>query len=508
MKYFIGIDSGTSGIKAVVFDLDGKELAKQAFPLEAYTPTEYMFEEDMNEIWDKAKKCVATVAAQFPKEDIVGIGITAQGDGMWLIDENGDPVCYGCCFCDGRAAEFVDKWVADGTAKKLFDISGNRIFTGNQNGIVAWFDKYQPETLDKTAWILHLKDYLYYKLTGNIATDATDQSLIFLDMNKRDYNEDAFELCGLSKYRDKYAPVLSPKESAHVISKTLADELGLNDQIVVTIGPMDVVACALGAGVVEAGDCCTIMGTAAIHEMVVDAPMKDDTFAGLTVTHVTDDGWLRLMPSLAGTPNIEWMLDTIGAQVKIDAEKANMSVYDYMDSIIEKTPIGANGVMYHPYLLAGGERAPFTDPRARASYTGIAVRHTINDIVRATYEGVVFAMMDCYNHMPDGMKKITLCGGGANSPTWCQMFADAMGVPITIVGGSEAGALGVCINNAVVQGYYKSYKDAVDHIIEVEKVYEPNMENHEKFAKLYPLYKLTWQQLADTWKLRSEILEG
>ena len=185
-----------------------------------------------------------------------------------------------------------------------------------------------------------------------------------------------------------------------------------------------------------------------------------------------------------------------------------MNVYDYMDSLIEKTPIGANGVMYHPYLLAGGERAPFTDPRARASYTGIAVRHTLADIVRATYEGVVFAMMDCYQHMPEGMKKITLCGGGANSPTWCQMFADAMGVPITIVGGSEAGALGVCINNAVVQGYYKSYKEAVDHIIEVEKVYEPNMENHAKFAKLYPLYKLTWEQLAATWKLRNELLEG
>ena len=507
MKYFIGIDSGTSGIKAVLFDLDGKELAKESFPLTAITPTEYMFEEDMNEIWDKAQKCLAAVAAKYPAEDIVGIGITAQGDGMWMIDENGEPTYNGCCFCDGRAGEFVDMWVEDGTAQKLFDVTGNRIFTGNQNGIVRWFDKYKPEVLDKTRYILHLKDYLYYKLTGNVATDATDQSLVFLDMNKREYLDKAFELSGLAKYKDKYAPVLSPKESARAVSPQLAKQLGLGEHVIVTNGPMDVVACALGSGVVENGDCCSIMGTAAIHEMVVGGPMQDDTFAGMTVTHVMEDRWLRLMASLAGTPNIEWMLSTLGKEVSLEAEAKGMSAYDYMEELVNTVPIGANGLMYHPYLLAGGERAPFTDPHARASYTGISVRHTLADIVRATYEGVVFAMMDCYGHMPEGMKKITLCGGGANSATWCQMFADAMGVPIVIVGGSELGALGVCINNAVVQGYYKSYKEAVDHIVKVEKTYEPNMENHAKFAKLYPLYKLTWEQLSATWKLRSSLLE-
>ena len=120
----------------------------------------------------------------------------------------------------------------------------------------------------------------------------------------------------------------------------------------------------------NAGDC----GTTALHEMVLDKPLQDDIRAGMTITHVMENRWLRLMASLAGTPNLEWMLNTIGSQVKADAKAAGKNVYAYMEEMIEKAPIGSRGVMYHPYLLAGGERAPFTDPRARASYTGISVR--------------------------------------------------------------------------------------------------------------------------------------
>ena len=162
--------------------------------------------------------------------------------------------------------------------------------------------------------------------------------------------------------------------------------------------------------------------------------------------------------------------------------------------------------MYHPYLLAGGERAPFTDSRARASYTGISVRHTIVDIVRATYEGVAFAMLDCYQHMPQEIKQVTLCGGGAKSPGWSQMFADILGSKIVTIKGNELGAKGVILNNAVVQGYYKDYKEAVDATVEIKKVYEPDMKKHEEYMKFYPLYKKTYDQLKETWKLRSSLI--
>lgn len=505
-KWFIGIDSGTSGIKAVLFDLEGNELGKHHYPLTGIFPEENQYEENMGEIWDKCCRCVKELAAEFDMSKVVGLGMTAQGDGLWMIDKDGNPVRDGACFCDGRAGEIVNEWVEDGTCDKLFELTGTRIFSGNQNGIVKWMERNAKEDLDKAAYLLHLKDYLFMKFTGHITTDATDQSLIFLNQKTRQYSDEVFELCKLRQYKSKYAPVLPPKENAFPILPELAKELGLSDKVLVTSGPMDVAACALGSGVIENGECCSIMGTAALHEMVLSKPLQDSIHAGMTITHVMEDRWLRLMASLAGTPNLEWMLNTIGGQIRVDAEKAGTNVYSYMENMVKDVPIGANGVMYHPYLLAGGERAPFTDSAARASYTGISVRHTLADIVRATYEGVAYAMLDCYQHMPQKVERLTLCGGGANSAFWAQMFADAVGQEIVTVKGDELGAKGVILNNAVVQGYYSSYKEAVEKTVEHGVTYTPNMDNHAQYMKFYELYKKTYENMPETWKLRKKIL--
>lgn len=506
-RYIIGIDSGTTGIKAVLFDVMGNEIAKKGIPLKGYFPEENQYEEDMEEIWEKAQECVRYVAGKVDRESIAGIGITAQGDGLWMVDENMDPVRRGCCFCDGRAAEFVDGWVEDGTCEKLFELTGTWIFTGNQNGIVRWMEKYEKESLEKSRWLLHLKDYLFYRFTGQITTDATDQSLIFLDQEKRDYMDEAFEVCGLKAYREKYPPVKTARENAFHLLPQLAETLGLTKEVLVTSGPMDVSACALGSGVIENAHCCSIIGTAALHEMVIDKPLQDNIKSGMTVAHVMEDRWLRLMASLAGTPNLEWMLDTVGRQVREDAEAAGKNVYDYMEELIATVPIDSHGVMYHPYLLAGGERAPFTDSRARASYTGLSVKTSMADIVRATYEGVAFAMLDCYQHMPLTPEQITICGGGAGSNAWCQMFADALGSRIVTVEGEELGARGVAVNNMVIQGIYPSYKDAVSKIVKVRKTYEPDMDNHRRYMKFYELYKEIYTSIRGTWKKRANILK-
>ncbi len=505
-KWFIGIDSGTSGIKAVLFDLTGNQIGKKYYPLTGLFPAEDQYEENMDEIWDKCCRCVKELSAEFDMSKVVGLGITAQGDGLWMIDAEGNPVRDGACFCDGRAGEIVNQWVADGTCDRLFELTRTRIFSGNQNGIVKWMEQNAKEDLDKSAYLLHLKDYLFMKFTGHITTDSTDQSLIFLNQETRQYSDEVFKLCGLEQYRSKYPPVLPAKENAFPILPELAAELGLHPDILITSGPMDVSACALGSGVVEEGECCTIMGTAALHEMVIGKPLQDDIHAGMTITHVMEDRWLRLMASLAGTPNLNWMVETFGGQIKTDAEKAGMNIYDYMENMIQDVPIGANGVMYHPYLLAGGERAPFTENAARASYTGISERHTLADIVRATYEGVAYAMLDCYLHMPQKIKRLTLCGGGTKSAFWSQMFADAVGHEIVTVKGEEAGAKGVVLNNAVVQGFYSSYKEAVEKTVEYDKVYKPDMKKHEQYMKFYELYRKTYESISDTWKLRKKLL--
>jgi len=342
------------------------------------------------------------------------------------------------------------------------------------------------------------------KLTGRAVSDVTDQSLVFLEMKKRTYSKELFGIYGLNDYFSKYPQALECADTCSEISGGAAALLNLSERVAVTNGPMDVAACALGAGVVDSGDCCSIIGTAALHEMVIDMPCGDNVFAGMTVCHAMGDKWLRLMASLAGTPNVEWIFRLFGEELR--SRVKGREVYAYAEELISGVPIGANGIIYHPYLLAGGERAPFFAPAARASFTGISVNHGVGDVIRACYEGVAFAMMDCYANMPGVVRRVTLCGGGAKSPLWAQMFADAVGRDVATVQGEELGAKGCFIANAYAQGIFGSYEEGVEKTVKPGKTYASIPANHEKYTKYYQLYKQTCAALFETWKLRQQIL--
>ena len=536
-QYIIGIDSGTSGIKAVLFDLNGNEAAKKEYRINASAVYENWYEEDLNEIWEKAKLAIQGVCAPYPKEGIIGIGITAQGDGLWMLDENGGAVRPGCCFCDGRSGVIVEQWEEEGITKQVFDIAGTRLSAGNQPGIVRWMAEHEPETLKKARHILHLKDCLYYRLTGEIASDASDQSLVFLDMRNGGYSDKLFELYGIKDQQYKYPRLQPAHASARAIKKELAAELGISADILVTNGPMDVAACALGAGVYREGECCSIIGTAALHEMVINTPCGDGIFAGMTVNHAMDGAYLRLMASLAGTPNLDWVFDLFGRELILANAKAcqnttrttpndrvclandnvvryesgggsagKADLFGYVENLVSKVPIGANGVIYHPFLLAGGERAPFFAPDARASFTGLSVKHGMADILRACYEGVAYAMMDCYANMPLPISGLTLCGGGSGSEIWRRMFADALGRPVKTVKGAELGAKGVMVANAVAQGIFKNYEEGIAVTVEMDRTYEPDMGNHALYLKYFELYRKTYEALSESWKLRHRLL--
>ena len=141
-----------------------------------------------------------------------------------------------------------------------------------------------------------------------------------------------------------------------------------------------------------------------------------------------EDRWLRLMASLAGTPEFEWMLNTIGSQVR-QTQGGRKNMY-HMEEMIEKVPIRSRGVMYHPYLLAGGRGAFYRPACAGQLYGDQRAAHTWRTSCARRMRGVAFAMLDCYQHMPGEIKRLTVCGGGANSAVWCQMFADAVGTQI------------------------------------------------------------------------------
>ncbi len=505
-EYLIGIDSGTTGIKAVLFDIDGNEIAQHTIKLTGLTPFENWYEEDMNEIWYNAIACIREVAKAVAPEKIRGIGITGQGDGLWPIDKNGEPIRHGMCYCDGRTTEIVEEWRKNGTLEKAFDVCGTAVFGSAMCAEIRWMEKYEKEALDRTIAFLHVKDWLFYKMTGAISTDESDMSIPMLNAETRKYDNELFRLFGLEPYTDRFPIVKPSNENYHMILPEIANIFGISENTVISSGPMDIPACALSSGVINDGQACTIMGTAAIHSLIMDEPRKLPKMAGMTIAHAPKNRWIRLLSSLSGTPNLEWFLREIGGKIIQEANTANIKIYDYCSKMVEEVPIGSHGVMYHPYLMAGGERAPFFKNNIKASFTGVSFVTEVKDMLRSVYEGVAMAMVDCYSHMPSVVNEVYVSGGGAKSDVWMQIFADAMGKDMIICEGKEHGARGAAMNTGVAIGIYKDYEDAVKRIVKIAKRFTPVAHNTPKYQELYKLYVKGYTLMMDWWDLRTQTM--
>ncbi len=169
--------------------------------------------------------------------------------------------------------------------------------------------------------------------------------------------------------------------------------------------------------------------------------------------------------------------------------------------------MGANGVMYHPYIDPAGERAPFVSPAARAQFTGLSLHHRRQDLLRAVYEGVVLSALDCYALMPMAVSELKLAGGGARSPLWAQMFADALGCPVTVAAGVEFGAKGAALNAGIALGLYTSFPDAVAKTVHPGRRYEPDLSKQSAYATLLEAYRATRDAMLPVWRHNAQLLE-
>ena len=293
----IGVDAGTSVVKAVAFDQLGNEVCVHETPMPLRQPEPLWIEQDMPQLWETVKVCLRSIAAQLQtsKREIQGIGITSTGDGTWIIDREGKPVRGGILWCDGRAGKIVERLHAQGIAHRAFDICGTSVFTGSQAAQLLWLRENEPEALKKAQIIFHAKDWLFYKLTGLITSDETDESLTMLRMSTRQYDPDLFKIFGIDDLYSKFPPVKATVDNVAPLLAEVAAELGLPKGVAVGSGPMDVAACALGTGAIEHGQASSILGTAGIHQVIMEEPNLEPRMVGMTLCHGVKGRWMRML---------------------------------------------------------------------------------------------------------------------------------------------------------------------------------------------------------------------
>ncbi|MFJ7340044.1 FGGY family carbohydrate kinase [Streptomyces sp. NPDC101110] len=421
---YVGIDVGTSMVKAAAFDATGRQLAVESRPV-GLTLRDGVVEQDMEEVYGEVVAVLRALTSAVA-EPVVLAGLTGQGDGVWLVDGEGRPVRPAASWMDGRAHELVDRWLADGTFETVFRRTGSAMFPGCPGPLLAWLDRREPRALDAATAALYCKDMVFQRLTGAApTTDVSDASMPFLDPRSRTYDDRVVELLGLTHRRDLLAPVSDPVATAETRGEGLPPGTRLAN------GPYDLPACALGAGVTSPGDGLLIVGTCLASLVATTELDLSGEPAGLYISTDRPGHWLRAMPAMVGTAALDWVLSTTGVR------------HDEVDGLLAGTPPGAHGVRVLPYFAPSGERAPFVEPRLRAELTGVCLESTKGDLVRATCEGIGYAARHCLDAA--GLTgSLAVCGGGTRSPAWMRLLADVLGRPLRVVEG-EVGARGAVL---------------------------------------------------------------
>lgn len=499
MKYILGIDAGTSNIKAVLFDEYGTEA--DVFRLESKTINKdgNRVEQNMNLVWENVIACVkkAVESGAADKEEIAGIGITGQGEGCWLIDESGEPVQNAILWCDGRAVDEVKEITVNNSeiGKFYHKNTGTPPLPGNQMILLKWMANNRKEVLERSYKLLFCKDWVRYKMTGKINAELTDSLTSLLDVQSESIAEDLMKRLGIAEYREYLPDPLRSDSIVGSITDSFAEETGLNKGTPVIAGALDTSATAVGLGAIHEKDVCVILGTTCASEVVV---RKAACNFGAENTryekHPLDDLFVELQPTLNGTPNIDWMLENI----------ALTKDFKEIDSMIREVPVGCEGVIYHPYLSVAGERAPFYHPYARAGFFGISQVTRREHLIRAVYEGISLSIKDCLKTV-DKSGTVFLAGGGAKSPVWAQMIADVIGMKVMIPEGKELGAKGVALMAGVSLGLYKNYDDAIKKSCIFKETYEPNEINVKKYNLVYELYEQVRMVNQELWDLRHQM---
>ncbi len=431
VSVLIGVDAGTSVVKAAAFADDGEVLRVAGRPTRTLTPAPGRSEQELEEIIAAVGAVISEVAAGEPVELI---GITAQGDGLWLLDADGRQVRPPILWSDARAAAVVTGWMESGLAERAFRRSGNMLFPGAAAPLLAFLQEEEPASLAAAATAGYCKDAIVQRLTGARATDVSDASLPFLDPRRRQYDGDLLALYGVSAWRGLLAPIDPSPAPLRPLSAAGAALTGLQAGTPVHGGPFDLCATTIGAGVRRPGDGLVILGTTLGCAVLVDRVEMEGAPAGMLLCLPEPERWLRVMPAMVGTPSLEWVLALTGRR------------REELDALLAASVPGAGGLVALPLLAPAGERAPFVDPAARGQLIGLSLASTQADVVRAVCEGIAYAVRHCLESAgltADG--EVLLSGGGVRSAGWRQILADVLQRPLSLARQPETGARGAAM---------------------------------------------------------------
>jgi erythritol kinase len=510
----IGIDAGTSVIKAVAYDRAGCLVAQAGRRNDYVTRPDGAAEQDMTRTWRDTAAVLRALGDAVPglPQRALALGVTGQGDGTWLMDRTGRPVHHAWLWLDARAAREAREIAASDAYAAIYETTGSGVTVCQARSQMLWMQRHAPEMLSRAATAFHCKDWLYFNLTGIRATDPTEGVFTFGDWRTRDYSDTVIEALGLGGCRALLPPIVDGAHETHPLSAAAAAVTGLTPGLPVSLGYIDIACTALGAGLndgtAQAG--LTILGSTGAHMRFAPDVASVRLAADRTgyILALPGAGYAQLQTNMAATLNIDWVLGLAGDILRsAGVDRTADTLLDGLDDTVLAARPGA--ALFHPYISAAGERGPFTDPRARASLTGLDTATGWPEILRAVCDGLALAARDCYAAMGDVPGEIRLSGGAARSDAVRTILAAALNRPVRVVAQDEAGAAGAAMIAALAQGVFPDAEAATRAWVQplLAPPEPPDADRARSYDALFAAYLDTRAALPPVWQAQAAMRE-
>ena len=474
--YYIGIDLGTSAVKLLLMEGNGKivRVTSREYPL--YFPHPGWSQQNPEDWYKQSMDGLCELLDGIDKSQVAGISFGGQMHGLVVLDENDQVIRPAILWNDGRTFRENDYLNQVIGKEKLSEYTANISFTGFTAPKILWIKNNEPENFARIKKIMLPKDYLAYRLTGVHCTDVSDASgMLLFDVKNRCWSEEMCEICGVHK--EQLAKVYESYETVGMLLPEIAQNLGLPETVKVAAGAGDNAAAAVGTGTVGNGQCNISLGTSGTIFISSDQFAVDKNNALHAFAHA--DGHYHLMGCMlsAASCNKWWMDEIIGTK-------------DYGTEQTAITKLGENHVYFLPYLM--GERSPHNDPDARGTFIGMTMDTSRADMTQAVLEGVAFALRDSFEiakSLGIQIDRTKICGGGAKSLLWKKIIANVLNVKVDVPETEEGPGYGAAILAAVACGEYASVEEAAQKLLKVVDTVEPDAELAAKYEERYAQFK-------------------
>lgn len=490
MKYYIGVDLGTSSVKLLLMDQDGQiaNIVSKEYPLSFPHPG--WSEQNPQDWWEKSKEGIKELIANIDGTSVAGISFGGQMHGLVILDQEDQVIRPAILWNDGRTTKETDYLNQVIGKEKLSEYTANIAFAGFTAPKILWVRNQEPENFAKISKIMLPKDYLAYCLTGVHCCDYSDASgMLLLNVKEKCWSEEMLEICGIRK--EQMPKLYESYEKVGTLKPEVAKELGLSESCLVAAGAGDNAAAAVGTGTVGDGQCNVSLGTSGTIFISSEKFGVDPHNALHAFAHA--DGQYHLMGCMLSAASCnKWWMDAI----------VGTKEYGKEQEAIQK--LGENHVFFLPYLM--GERSPHNDPQARGTFIGMSMDTTRADMTQAVLEGVAFAIRDSFEvakALGIQIDRTKICGGGAKSPLWRTILANVLNIKVDRIESEEGPALGGAMLAAVADHTFESVEEAAEKIVKIIETIEPDPElaakyekQYQKFAQIYPTVKELFPKLA------------